>query len=173
MKFFIILSVLLTLFFASMIAWAVFTNPNTILESEVTVQVPAPVVFKLLSNPDAFCQQSSIVQSVRQGATPDLRTTTYRFADKTRSIEEKVSLNPSQNRIRFEQNSAQPGALIGNISNTIIIKTLPDGAVSVSWQLQYSAFSLGSRLLNSIFIKTKIRQALDRSVAALGVYIER
>jgi hypothetical protein len=173
MKILIALSFLLSLLFASMIAWDIFTTSDTTLESEVTVQVPVPVVFKLLSNPDAFCQPSSMIQSIRQGTAPDLRITTYRFADKTRSIEEKVLLNPSQNRIQFKQNSAQPEALIGNLSNTITIKTLPDGAVSVTWQLQYKALSLGTRLLNSIFIRSQMQQALDRSVSALGTYIER
>jgi len=173
MKILITLSVLLTLLFASMIAWAVFTNPETTLKSEVTVQAPAPVVFKLLSKPEAYCQPSSMIKNIEQGAASNLRTTTYQFAGKTRIIEENVLGNPTENRIYFEQNSPQPGAVIGNISNTITIKTLPDGAVSVTWQIHYSALSLGTRLLNSIFIRSQIQQALDRSVSALGTYIER
>ncbi len=173
MKILIVLSVLLSLLFSSMIAWAVFTNPKTTLESEVTVQVPAPVVFKLLSNPDSFCQQASMIKNIQQGTSPGLRITTYRFADKVRSIEEKISLNPSQNRIHFKQNGTEPGALIGNIENTITIKTLPDGAVSVTWQFRYSALSLGTRLLNSFLIRTQMQQDLKRSVSVLGAFIER
>ena len=173
MKILIALSFLLSLLFASMIAWAVFTGPETTLESEVTVQAPAPVVFKRLSNPAAFCQQSSIIQNIEQETGTALRTTTYRFAGKIRRIEEKVTVNQSQNRIHFEQSRPQQGGLIGKIANTITLKTLPDGTVSVTWQLQYSTLSLGARLLNSLFIRTQIQQALRQSVSALGAYIER
>lgn len=173
MKILIVLSVLLSLLFASMIAWAVFTSPETILRSEITVQVPAPVVFKLISSPDAFLQKLSLIKDMKPGNTPDTRITTYRFGTRTRTITEKVRLEPALKQIYSEQTSGPPGALTGNIKNAITVKTLPDGAVSISWQLQYSSLSIGARLLNSIFIRPKIQQALDLDMEALQVYIER
>ncbi len=163
-------SILFIIIFSAFIGLALFGNDKTLVEAEVTVQAPASVVFKTLqeqSPQSGWAKQFRIIKALKNGT----RRTVYHFASRHLPIEEKLLFQPKENRIQIIQTDQRPAALLGRISNSITARSLPDGSTAIHWKLEYTLFSLSSRLLNSFLIRPHIQQALNRQVNDFAAFL--
>ena len=172
MKLFTILAILLILLFAAVLGYSVVVNPETIIESEIAVQVPRTVVYKALSDFYAYPKWSTMMKKVRLTEDPNTRISTYKYGTNLHTIQEHIQLDAAKNQIHSAQSDTHQGAMIGRLNSTISITNLPDGMTSISWQIRYSALSVGAKLLNPILVRAQIQTAMDQNLLAFQSYIE-
>ena len=173
MKSLVSLSILLVLFFSSMIGYSIISNPVTTIESEIEVQVPAAVVFKALYDFESYSEWSTLIKGIKSTGNSNTHTVTYQFGTNKHSISQHYQFDFQSNEILANQLQKQSGAIIGNFQTRIAVKNLRDGTTSVSWQITYSALSIGAKLLNPVLIKSQIKNALEQNLLAFRSYIER
>jgi len=172
MKLAIGFSTLLTLLFLSMIGYALFTDPVTHIESSITVQTPAPVVCKILRDFDSYSQWSMMMQKKQDVSKPNYFRSVYLFEDIRLDTYEFIEPANGNNTIVFKQLENYGSGLLGKFQNRVNIRTLPDGATSIDWELNYTCQTLGALLLNPIKIRPQFKQALSKHMKTLERFLE-
>ena len=172
MKLAIGFSTLLTLIFMSIIGYALFTDPITRIESSITVQTPAPVVCKILRDFDSYSKWSMMMQKKQDVSKPNYFLSIYRFDDIRLDTYEFIEPANGNNTIVFKQLENFGSGLIGKFQNQVIIRTLPDGATSIDWELNYTCQTLGTLLLNPIKIQPLFNRALSQHMLALERFLK-
>lgn len=172
MKIAIFFSSLLTLLFLSMIGYALFSEPETQIESSITVQTPAPVVCKILRDFETYSQWSNMMQKKSDPAKPNHFYSAYSFGSQSLKIYEFIEPVNGTTTISCKQLTTKSGGLIAGVKNTIHIRTLSDGATSIHWKLSYSCLSVGAQLLNPIKIKPHINDGLVQHMQSLLRFLE-
>ncbi len=172
MKLAIAFSSLLTLVFLSTIGYALFTDQVTHIESSITVQTPAPVVCKILRDFESYSQWSRMMQKEEDASKPNYFRSVYRFDDTTLETYEFIKPANRENTIVFKQLENLGSGLIGKFQNRVNIRTLPDGATRIDWELNYSCLTLGAMLLNPIKTRPQFNQALAQHMQALKRFLD-
>lgn len=172
MKILLTFSIILTIIFSSMFAFAFFPNPEIEIENEITVQAPASVIYNRLSNYSVYANWSPMIHEIRTSGTSDAYVTTYRFGEKSITIRETVHFSDELNVIYIQQTDGRPGAFLGSITNKITINSLSDGTTVVMWKFRYRLFSIGSILLNPFYIRPEIQRTLESNANALREFLE-
>jgi hypothetical protein len=170
MKKLMALSILFMLIFSAFIGLALFGSDKTFVEAEVTVQAPVSVVLKALqeqSPQSAWARQIRVTKLLKNGN----RRTLYHFGSRQLPVNEVITFQPQKNIVLTVQTDERPASLLGNIRNTVVARSLPDGSTAINWKLEYTLFSLSSRLLNSFFIRPDIQHTLTRHLRDFAAFL--
>ena len=170
MKKLMALAILFILIFSAFIGLALFGSEKTLVEAEVTVQAPVSVVLKTLqeqSPQSAWARQIRITKLLKNGN----RSALYHFGSHKLPVQESMLFQPQKNQIQTVQTDKKPASLLGHIRNTIVARSLPDGSTAISWKLEYTLFSLSSRLLNFYFIRPDVQHMLNRHLNDFAAFL--
>ncbi len=170
MKKLIALSLLFILIFSAFIVLALFGSAQTTVETEITVQAPVSVALKTLqeqSPQSTWAKNIQIKKLFKNGK----RFAVYHFGTRTVPVEETIVFQPQKNLIQTIQTDERPASLLGGIRNTIVARSLPDGSTVINWKLEYTLYSLSSRILNSFFIRPDIQHALNRHINDFATFL--
>ncbi len=173
MKILLTFSIFLTILLSAMFAFALFSNPETEIETEITVHAPATVIYNLLSNYPDYTKWSTLIHEIHPTGQNNEYLTTYHFGEKSITIRDIIHYSDELYQISIQQTDGRPGAFLGNITNTISINSLPDGTTVVAWKFRYRLFSIGSILVNPFYIKPDIKRTLESNTMALQKFLER
>ena len=163
MKLFTILSSILLLLFSSFLILGVISGSETSIKISVSIEAPQVVIYRVLQDFDNYHQWCSNIRKSNYNPDTNTRETIYVINDRPITINEKVQAIQSENIVLFTQAEEVKRSYLENFSNEIRLYELPDGTTEVIWQARYTVRPMTSKILNSLFLKSSIKNMLMRN----------
>ena len=172
MKIFSIISVILTIFFTAVLFEGIMTSSSTSVSASITIEAPQPVIYNTLKDVLNY-EQWNTLSSGKNFSEKDLtRSAVYNIGTQHISINEKLTILPKENSFLFAQVDSLPGSFLTDLNNAVSYKGLADGTTEISWQTSYSISNITANLINRIYIKPALKQALADNLKSLKEHIE-
>jgi len=173
MKLFTILSSILLIFFSSFLILGVISGSETSIRASTAIEAPQVVVYRVLLDFGNYHQWCSNISKSEFDIDSRSRETTYINRDKFVKINEKVQAVPSENVVLFTQADEVKSSYLENFSIEIRLSESPDGTTEVIWQARYTVRPMTSKILNSLFLKSSIKNMRRANAQSLKASIER
>jgi len=171
MKFFLALSILISLFLISVFAYGFSLDEEINIEQSLVLEVPDIVVWNALTNfEDHHKWQKSIKALYNYNSSA--RQVRYIIGDKTIMTNQQVRIRETANTIDFIQIGKEEYTKLKNLGGQITVKNLADGNTEIRWKITYLTKSITQKLINKFKIQPNLESLLSKNLNSFKSHIE-
>lgn len=171
MKFFLSLSILISLFLLAIFAYSFSLDDEVNIEQSLVLEAPDIVVWNAISNfKDHHKWQKSTKALYNYNYSA--RQVRYLIDGKTIMANQQVRVREKASTIDFIQIGKEEYTKLKNIGGQISVKHLMDGNTEIRWKITYFAKTITQKLVNKFVIQPELELLLSKNLHSFKSYIE-